>query len=162
TSHVFAKNGSGRPFVKAARANRPKIHRRCLESAVIGVTQIAIEVPRASQWALESEARCLSIGAGEKTRSRGSEFLVGRNQGRMGKFVAQLDSCAQRPTRQVTPDFHFCVLRTGSGDEAHPAADGMAPAHIEDVVIDLPAGYLRKLKQLKSVDSADLIMAGKQ
>src|ERR1039457_6360025 len=53
-------------------------------------------------------------------------------------------------------------LIAGAGNEAHPSADGMAPAQIDDVVINLAAGILRKLKQLKSVDGADLIVAGKQ
>src|SRR5664279_591342 len=54
------------------------------------------------------------------------------------------------------------VLRTGSGNHAHPVADGVAPAQIDNVIINLAAGVLRKLKQLKAVDYADLIMMGKQ
>ncbi len=38
----------------------------------------------------------------------------------------------------------------------------MAPAQIDDVDIDLAAGLLRKLKQLKSVDYAELIVTGNQ
>src|ERR1019366_3078515 len=38
----------------------------------------------------------------------------------------------------------------------------MAPTHIEDVVINLAASNLRKLKELKAVDCADLIVTGKQ
>src|SRR5450759_3012086 len=38
----------------------------------------------------------------------------------------------------------------------------MAPTDIEDVVINLAARNLRKLKELKAVDCADLIVTGKQ
>src|ERR1035437_10941445 len=38
----------------------------------------------------------------------------------------------------------------------------MAPTHIEDVVINLAASNLRKLKELKAVDCADLVVTGKQ
>src|SRR5713226_3412908 len=80
----------------------------------------------------------------------------------MGELVAQLNPTAYRPMLDVGTLLQICVLRTGSGNEAHPAGDGMAPTQIDNVVINLAAGILRKLKQLKPVDCADLIVPGKQ
>src|SRR5713101_3415748 len=80
----------------------------------------------------------------------------------MGELVTQLNPTAYRPMLELATLLQVGVLRTGSGNEAHPAGDGMAPAQINDVVINLAAGILRKLKQLKAVDGADLVVPGKQ
>src|ERR1700674_1856008 len=80
----------------------------------------------------------------------------------MRKFVVQQDARAERPTIGVAILFYDGVLRTGSGSQAHPAGDVMLPPHIDDVVIKLAARIFRKLKQLISVDYADLIVPRNQ
>src|SRR5882762_244930 len=80
----------------------------------------------------------------------------------MGQFVAQLNPRAQGPICNEAALLDIGVLRTSSGDQAQPAGDGMAPAQIDDVDINLAAGTLGKLKILKSVDNTDLIMTRKQ
>src|SRR3982074_3961808 len=80
----------------------------------------------------------------------------------MAQLVAQLNPPAQRPTGKGATQLHIGVLWTHSSNQAHSAGEGVAPAHIDDVVINLAAGILRKLKQLKPVNDADLIVTGKQ
>src|SRR5260370_30563599 len=80
----------------------------------------------------------------------------------MGELVAQLNAPAHGPLVEVATLWQVGVLRTGSGNEAHPAGEGVAPAQIDDMVNNLAAGILRELKQLKSVDCADLITTGKE
>src|SRR6266478_860237 len=128
----------------------------------MGVAQIGVKIPGTSQAACVPKARRLDFRAGEESRACRSEFFVARTHRRMGEFVAQLNPCGQRPILRVAASFQFGVFRTSSGNQAQPAGDGTAPAQIDDVVINLPAGILRKLKQLKTVDYADLIVTGKQ
>src|SRR5260370_38754860 len=80
----------------------------------------------------------------------------------MGELVTQLNPTAYRPMLELATLLQVGILRTGAGNEAHPARDGMAPAQIDNVVINLAAGILWELKQLKAVDCADLIVPGKQ
>src|SRR6266849_6561135 len=80
----------------------------------------------------------------------------------MGELVTQLNPTAYRPMLDVATLLQVGVLRAGAGNEAHPAVERMAPADIDNVVINLAAGILRKLKQLKAVDCADLVVTGKQ
>src|SRR6266849_931497 len=128
----------------------------------MGVAQIGVKIPGTSQGAGVPKPHRLDFRAGVEARACRSEFLVARTHRRMGKFVAQLNACGQRPSRQVAASFQVGVLGTGSDNQAQPAGDGMAPAQIDDVVINLPAGILRKLKQLKTVDYPELIVTGKQ
>src|SRR6202140_5411303 len=95
TSQVCAENRPGRTFVVAVGIHGPKI--RGLEFRVMGVAQIAIDIPRASQCACKPKPRSLGIGAGEEARSWRSEFFVGRDYRRMAKLIAQLNPRAQGP-----------------------------------------------------------------
>src|ERR1700690_3117401 len=58
--------------------------------------------------------------------------------------------------------FQVCILRPGSGNQAQPAADGVAPTQVDDVVIDLAAGDLRELEELETVHYPKLIVTGNQ
>src|SRR5271165_2129938 len=63
---------------------------------------------------------------------------------------------------EVPVYFSFGVLRPKPYNQAQPAADGMAPTHVQDVVIDLAASTLRKLHELKTVEHANLIVPCQQ
>src|SRR5260370_37576233 len=80
----------------------------------------------------------------------------------MGGRVARLNPTTYRPMLELATLLQVGVLRAGAANEAHRARDGMAPAQIDNVVINLAAGILWELKQLKAVDAADLIVTGKQ
>src|SRR5271155_3267123 len=54
--------------------------------------------------------------------------------------------------------FQIGVLWTNSSNKAQPPGNGMAPADIDDVVVDLAAASLRELEKLESVNHADLIV----
>src|SRR5271166_4181851 len=58
--------------------------------------------------------------------------------------------------------FEVGVLRADSGNEAQPAADGMAPADIEDVAVNVATSVFRELKALKTVNCSKLIAPGNQ
>src|SRR5208282_1025998 len=92
TSKVFAENGAGRTFVIIGRIHTERAPgHQSLESFVIGVAQIAIKIPGASQWASVSEPRRLGVGTGEKARACRSIFFVGCNHRRVAHLVAQLN-----------------------------------------------------------------------
>src|SRR5271168_1701086 len=76
----------------------------------------------------------------------------------MAELVAELGARADRPILKIPTSFKFGVLRTDSSNKAQFAGDVMAVAEINDVNINLAAGDLRKLKQLESVDRANLIV----
>src|SRR5208282_4956797 len=120
----FAENGPGGTFVVAGRTDGTNRRFRQLKFRVMGVGQIAIEHPSASQWACIPEPSRLGVGAEEEARSCRSKFFVAGNQRRMAQLVAQLNPGAHGPMRVVATYFQVGVLRTGSGNEAHLPADG--------------------------------------
>ena len=85
-SQVFADYGLDGTFVVAGRRRRAQ--RAVLEPRIIGVAQIAHEVPGASQWVLIAEPRCLGGCTREETRTGGSIFFVARDHRRMSESVA--------------------------------------------------------------------------
>lgn len=108
TSYMFAENRGREPVIEAA-CRRPE--QRILQFRVMGVANIAVEIPGASERPSIAEPSRLHIGAGEEPRSRRCEFFVSGNQGSVADPVPQRNSRARRPMLVVPARFQFRVLR---------------------------------------------------
>src|ERR1017187_1724102 len=105
------------------------------------------------------ELRDLGVGSGKESRSLRSElFVAGHQRCALQPVLQNRSSCGGPTRRAVSKRPQVGVLRPHSPDETHPAAEGVAPAYVHNVVVDLATRDVRKTKYLKGLDERNLIV----
>src|SRR5271157_2377613 len=161
---VLAKDGSDETVAVVLPGYSDS--RELLQTLMVGIAKVAVKLVGPAQRAHDIRSPDLAVRPGKKTGSRRGVLLIAHGQGGAGKFVVQPGQRAQRPpvghcgggARLI--DRH--VLRTGSRQQGHSAADGVPVAQVGDIGVDIPSGGERKQKILERVDQGNLVAPPQQ
>src|SRR5882672_6492134 len=136
-------------------------HTLRLKSTVVGVPEIEVDLKGARQRTGHAQPSCLSVGTSKETRPGGCEFLVSGCHRRSRKPVVHRDFAVRRPAGHAAQYWilNDNVLRADACHQAHPSADRVTPANIENLAVNLAAGVLGKAESLEPIHHSHLIPA---